>query len=147
VTQTIDVFERTTHVTNRWLVELGEELGEPDRQSAYRQMRAVLHAVRDRLTVEESAQLADQLPVLVRGVFYEGWRPSRTPESYHDADELLRRVAMEAHLAGETEASYAVAAVWRVLCRHVSEGELTDVRGVLPEPVRRLLSDDDQSED
>jgi len=139
--QTIDTFERTVHVTNGWLAEVAHELGEDDdRQAAYRALRAVLHALRDRLPTTESAQLAAELPMLLRGVYYEGWRPSRTPETYHDVDRFLQRVAHEANLAGETEASVATTAAMTVLRRHVAAGELADVLADLPGPVRALIA-------
>lgn len=72
-------------------------------------------------------------------MFYENWVPAHTPASYHDVDSFLTRIADEARLAGSTEASYAATAGAAVLRRHVSEGELTDVSAVLPEPVRELL--------
>jgi uncharacterized protein (DUF2267 family) len=97
--------------------------------------------VRDRITVEESAQLAAQLPVLVRGIYYEGWRPSTTPQRYHDRETFLRKIADEALLAGTTEASYAVAAAAAVLRRHVSEGEIEDVLAVLPTELRELVTE------
>jgi uncharacterized protein (DUF2267 family) len=73
-------------------------------------------------------------------VFYEGWDPSRTPERYRDVDRFLRRVASEAKLHGETQASYAVTAVTEVLRGHASEGELADVLAVLPPQVRALMA-------
>ncbi|MGZ5337679.1 MAG: DUF2267 domain-containing protein, partial [Solirubrobacterales bacterium] len=100
---------------------------------------AYLHAVRDRLTVEEAAQLAAQLPVLIRGIYYENWVPSRTPISYRSVDEFLKRVADEALLPGETEASYACSAAARVLRRHVSEGEIEDVIAVFPKELEVVL--------
>lgn len=116
------------------------ELGSNDRRYAYRALRAVLHVLRDRLPVDESAQLAAQLPELVRGVYYEGWRPSATPQSYHDARTLLDRVAAAAQLHGETEASFAAEAVARLLRRRVSAGEIADVLAVLPAEVRALFA-------
>jgi uncharacterized protein (DUF2267 family) len=107
--------------TNRWLKEMSAALGESDRHEAYRQLRSVLHALRDRLPVTESAQLAAQLPLLLRGVYYEGWRPSETPTNW-GAREFLDRVAAEANLGGETEASYAVEAAAGVLRGHISAG-------------------------
>jgi uncharacterized protein (DUF2267 family) len=135
-----DIIERNVEKTNLWLKDLADELETDDRQAAYRVLRAFLHAVRDRLTVDEAAQLAAQLPDLIRGIYYEGWDPSRTPLSYRSLDEFLRRVADEAVLAGETEASYAATAAARVLHRHVSEGELEDVRGMLPEGLRAVVA-------
>jgi uncharacterized protein (DUF2267 family) len=138
-THSLDAFERTVHVTNRWLAEAAAALGTDNRQEAYRAVRGVLHALRDRLPVEESAQLAAQLPTLLRGVFYEGWRPAAVPETYHDVDTFLDRVATEAVLAGHTEASVATAATMKMLRAHVSEGEIADVLADMPGPIRQLL--------
>ena len=74
-----EVIERNVEKTNVWLKDLAAELGTDDRRYAYRVLRAFFHVLRDRLTVDESAQLAAQLPELLRGVYYEGWRPSHTP--------------------------------------------------------------------
>jgi uncharacterized protein (DUF2267 family) len=137
-TDRVDVIDRSVEKMNVWLRDTAAELGS-DRPAAYRALRAVLHALRDRLTVDESAQLAAQLPLLVRGVFYDGWDPSRTPMKYSHAAEFLDRVAREGNLAGDTEASFAVAAVARVLRAHISQGELDDAMAILPSEVRALF--------
>ena len=136
----VGAVDRSVEKTNLWLEQLAEELGRPaDRAYAFRVLRAFLHTLRDRLPVEESAHLAAQLPELIRGVYYEGWRPSRTPLTYHDSATFLDLVAGEALLAGETEAGYAVEATARVLRRHVTTGELADVRAVLPPSIAGYL--------
>lgn len=127
----IDALDRTVHNANRWISDLAGELGE-DRRTCYRILRGFLHLLRDRLTTEEGAHLAAQLPHLWRGVFYEGWSPSRTPDSYRDRDTFLRRLAEEAQLAGTTEASLAAEACARVLRSHIDEGEFRHVLDVLP---------------
>jgi uncharacterized protein (DUF2267 family) len=138
----------TTHIrgldhsierTNIWLAELAAELGTDDRHEAYRVLRAFLHALRDRLTVEEAAELAAQLPILMRGVFFQDWQPSRTPERYRDRDEFLARFAAEADLEGESTVSFAAEAALFTFRRHVSDGEVTDILAVLPEDLRELL--------
>ena len=136
----VELIDRSVEKTNVWLKELAEDLGTDDRKFAYRVLRAYLHAVRDRLMVDEAAQLAAQLPELVRGIYYEGWVPSRTPTSERSVDEFLRRIADEALLPGETEASYACSAAARLLRRHVSEGEIADVVAVFPEELRVVLA-------
>jgi uncharacterized protein (DUF2267 family) len=136
---TPQVFDRSAQQAHDWSRELARGLGHEDERAAYRVLRAVLHVIRDRLPVTESAQLAAQLPTLIRGIYYEGWRPSAVPATYHDVDSMLARVADEAGLAGETEASLAVSAVVDLLRRHVSEGELNDVAAVLPGSIRPLL--------
>jgi uncharacterized protein (DUF2267 family) len=136
----LDVIDRSVEQAHVWVNDVAEGFGTDDRQLAYRILRAFLHAVRDRITVEESAQLAAQLPLLVRGIYYDGWRPAATPQSYHDRETFLRRIADEALLDGLTEASYATDAAMAVLRRHISEGEVQDVLAILPAELRDLLA-------
>jgi len=138
-TTRVDIIDRSVEKAHVWLNDVAEELGTQDRQHAYRVLRAVLHALRDHLTVDEAAQLAAQLPIFVRGVFYEGWDPSRTPEHDRDIDTFLKKIATEAGLAGETEASIAASATSRVLRHHVSAGEGEKVLRALPQHLRELL--------
>src|SRR5919204_6184474 len=74
----LDVFDKTLQTTNIWLNEIMDDLG-PDRKIAYRALRAVLHALRDRLTVDEAAQLGAQLPLMIRGLFFDMWHPAGKP--------------------------------------------------------------------
>ena len=135
-----DIIDRSAEKAHVWFNELSEELGSEDRQAAYRVLRAYLHTVRDRLPVNEAAQLAAQLPELIRGIYYEGWVPAKAPHKYRTVDEFLQRVADEAQLKGETEASYACSAAARVLRRHVSAGEIDDVVAAFPEEMRPVLA-------
>jgi uncharacterized protein (DUF2267 family) len=134
------IIQRSVEKTRLWLNETAQELGVEDREYAYRALRSVLHTLRDRLTVEEAAGLAAQLPTLIRGIYYEEWSPSRTPLPIRDVDAFLSRVAAEGLFAGETEASAAVQAVSRVLRRHVSEGEIEDLIAVLPGKLKPLIA-------
>ncbi len=134
------IIQHSVEKTHIWLNEVAEALGDEDRQYAYRALRAVLHALRDRLTVDVAAKLAAQLPTLIRGVYYEDWDPSRTPLAIHDVGAFLDHVAEEGHMAGETEASLAVTAVARVLRAHVSDGEIDGVLAVLPDSFRALIT-------
>jgi uncharacterized protein (DUF2267 family) len=134
-----EALERSVEKTRQWIDDTAMELGTEDRLAAFRTLKAVLHAMRDGITVEAAARLAAELPDRLRWAFYEGWCPSRVPVTYHDRDEFLRGVASEVGLAGPTEASYAVASVGAVLARHVSELEIDDVLGALPGQVRCLL--------
>ena len=133
------IIDRTVQQTNAWLEEVAERLETDDHRVAYRALRAYLHALRDRLTVDEAAQLAAQLPLLIRGIYYENWNPSKTPVKYHHIDEFLGRVKDEAELPGETSASYVVSVVAEVLREHVSAGEIDDIRAQLPEALQPIL--------
>jgi len=146
-TTRVDVIDHSVEKAHIWINDLAEELATEDGHYAYRVLRAFLHALRDHLPVDEAAALAAQLPIFVRGVFYEGWDPSGTPEHARDLDSFLRRIASEARLAGETEASFAAMAAGRVLGRHISAGEAGSVLAVLPEHLREFLSSESASLD
>jgi uncharacterized protein (DUF2267 family) len=133
------IIERSVEKAHLWINDVAEQLGTDDHREAYRVMRAYLHALRDRLPVNEAAQLAAQLPELIRGIYYEGWVPSSTPVKYQGFADFLDRIAKDAMLEGETEASYAVSSVAGVLRRHVSAGEIDDVRAILPEELQPIL--------
>ena len=143
-TTRLDIIDRSVEKAHIWINDVAAELSTEDSHHAYRVLRAFLHAVRDHLTVDEAAKLAAQLPIFVRGVFYEGWDPSRTPEHARDIDSFLTRIAAEAQLAGETEASLATSAASRVLRRHVSAGEADSVLNALPQHLRELLAAEDR---
>ncbi len=133
------IIARSVEKAHIWINDVAEELGTDDHAQAYRALRAYLHALRDRLPVNEAAQLAAQLPELIRGIYYEDWKPGATPVQYHSLADLLDRIAEDAGLGGETSASYAASAVATVLRSHVSAGEIADVRAVLPEKLRPIL--------
>lgn len=136
----VTIIARSVESTNVWLKELAGELGTDDRDYAYGAMRGVLHALRDRLTVDEAAQLAAQLPTLIRGIYYEEWDPSRTPSRVHDVTGFLRQIERTTPSLGDTQAAFAATAVMRVLEHHVSSGEIDDVLSILPAPLRELLA-------
>jgi uncharacterized protein (DUF2267 family) len=134
-----DTFERSSEKSCQWIEDTAFALGTDDRHDAHKTLTAVLHALRDGMTVEEAGRLAAELPDRLRWEFYEGWDPGRVPVTYHDRDEFLRTVAGEAELVGPTEASYAVASVATVLTRHLSAPGLDGVLDALPGQVRCLF--------
>jgi uncharacterized protein (DUF2267 family) len=138
--RTVDAIERSVQKTNEWVVDLARELGTDDRDSAWRMLRAYLQVLRDRLTLDEAAQLAAQLPHLLRGVFYEGLDPGHQPEPIRDRETFLARLAERAQLADTADAEAVAAAATRVLSRHVTPGELDDVMAQLPAEIREVLS-------
>jgi uncharacterized protein (DUF2267 family) len=133
----VEVFDTTLEKTYAWLNELSDELGTGNRHQAYEVLRAFLHALRDRLPVESAVKLGAQLPMLVRGFYYEGWNPTHKPDKM-DAAAFLGHVRREANMEPD-QIEAAVRAASRTLQHHVSEGELAKSLGILPNDIVRLL--------
>ena len=79
--------------TQEWLRRLRETGELANETEALAVLRAVLHQLRDRLTADEAADLGAQLPMLVRGFYFEGWRPNHKPDKMRTADEFLEGVS------------------------------------------------------
>lgn len=134
----LQIIDKSAHEMNVWLRDISEEMEHPDRQVAYHALRGALFALRDRLSVEEAVQLSAQFPTLVRGVYFEGYRPANKPLTYRDREEFLERVGEELQQGGSASPEAATRAVFAVLNRRISPGEVEDVRQMLPKHIRGL---------
>jgi uncharacterized protein (DUF2267 family) len=133
----IAALESSLEETYDWLNRISLELDDGDRHLALAALRAVLHAVRDYLTVEQSAHLSAQLPTLIRGIYFEQWTPD-APSPGRSVDALLLRI--EAHLKGyegRCGADDAAGAVFAVLEESISGGA-EKIKATLPKPIREL---------
>src|SRR5215213_11189330 len=140
----LDVFDKTLQTTHIWLDELMEEIG-PDRQVAWHVLGAVLRAVRDRVPLELAVHLGAELPILVRGAYYDQWRPELQPERYRSLGEFLDRVSAGLGGIRPVDPRDAARSVFDVLTRHLPEGQVRKVRDALPEDVRALWAGDGSS--
>lgn len=131
-------FEHAYQTTNLWLKEVAQELDTEDYQRAYRALRVVLHALRDRLTVAEAADLGAQLPMVIRGLYYEGWSTAGKPVKEHNREEFLKHIADAFSDDSRVYPEGITWAVFKVLERHVSAGEIGDVKSLLPAGLRSL---------
>jgi uncharacterized protein (DUF2267 family) len=134
----LEVFDATVHKTNAWLKRLMDIQGWQDRHLAYIGLRATLHTLRDRLTVEEAAELGAQLPMLVRGFYYEAWDPTGKPVRERHREQFLARIARELPPGVAVEPETVARGVFRILSERVADGEIEDVRHVLPSEIREL---------
>lgn len=134
----IPSLNRSVHKTQIWLKELSEHAHLENEQQAYSVLRAVLHALRDRLTVDEAANFAAQLPMIVRGVYYEGWRPSAAPIKYKDRSEFYERVRQELRDKADVDVVHATNAVFGLLSAKITAGEMANLREMMPADLRLL---------
>ena len=130
----------TVEKTNRVLKEIEAAYGWPRqrRNQSYAALRVVLQTLRDRLTVEEAADLAAQLPMLIRGLYYEGWDPRDVPVKMDREaflDRIRRRFAYQVDGGAERLTRTVLAAVRQ----HVTDGEWDDVRSTMPKDLVGVL--------
>lgn len=136
----LEVFDKTLETTHTWLNEIMVDLG-PDRQVAWKVLSTVLHKLRDRLTVNLAAHLGAQLPLLVRGVYYDQFEPSKMPTECRSKDDFIAEVAEWLQDTRPVDPDAAVRSVFRVLSRHISEGQVAKVREALPKSLRQSWMD------
>ena len=127
----------TVQQTQEWLKEVRDDAGLASEAEAYSVLRAVLHQLRDRLTMQEAVDLGAQLPLLVRGIYYEGWRPSQVPDKVRSRQDFLDDLTvrlMPHRLPPEPMARTVLA----LLAHHCDPGEIADVIGQLPDEIKAL---------
>lgn len=134
------VFDKTLQITNIWLDDLMEDHG-PDRQLAWRMLSAVLHTLRDRLPADLAAHLSAQLPLLIRGTYYDQYDPSKQPSRIRSLNAFLEQVNEELSPARPVDVNEAVRSVFRVLSHYLDPGEARKVREGLPKEIQELWPD------
>lgn len=132
------IIHRASQQAHEWFHAIQSELHLPEERSAYAALRAVLHALRDRVSPQEAGHLAAQLPTLVRGIYFEAWSPGKAPERTHDEEFFLAAVGDKLRDHPEVDPGAATRAVFALLHRHVSPGEIDHVIANLPRDLHGL---------
>ena len=130
----LDVFDKTLQTTNIWLDEIAATLG-PDRQVAWKVLSVVLHKLRDRMPIDLSAHLSAELPLLVRGVYYDQFEPAKQPTDW-ELEEFTHEVSKWLSDVRPIDPKDAMRAVFSVLSRHLPRGQIAKVQGALPADLR-----------
>lgn len=135
------LFQTTMTKSSEWITEVMAQLAIDDERKGLRALRAGLHTIRDTMPLAEAVDLGAQLPMLLCGLYYKGWRLADRPVRVHNRDELFDMVRKE--LAGDTTLApeAVLRAVIRVLAWHVSGGELDDIAATVPRPLADLWND------
>lgn len=135
----LSIFNRTTQKSMELIQRVQEEANIEDTHNAFQAMRATLKALRDRIPMEEAVDLGAQLPNLIAGFYYEGWKPSSTPNKDRSQQEFLDRIRdYISEVDPQLDAEHSVRGVFRVLYEEISEGEIEDILKTLPSELRQL---------
>ena len=138
MTTGLDVFDTSLQETNLWLKDLMDYLCTDDRHEAYRALRATLHALRDRIGPENAVHLGAQFPMLVRGLYYDGWKMTGESSRERHVRDFLDHVEREARAPLKFDTEMAVQAVFKVLRDRLDPGETQKLIPLFPEEMRHL---------
>jgi uncharacterized protein (DUF2267 family) len=138
-------FEKHAAKGNKFIKDIAGYLGEDNnRDKAYRISKAVLHALRDVLTVEENLHLMSQLPLVIKGIYVDNWKVSGSPKRIRSVDDFCKDITHIANLTAEEDFPTkddcldSIHAVFSVLKENVSEGEIEDIRAIMPRELKEL---------
>jgi uncharacterized protein (DUF2267 family) len=134
----VESIEHTVQLTHVWINDLDTRLHWNNKARSYRLLRCTLHALRDWLQVDEAVNLAAQLPTLLRGVYYEQWRPAAVPVKQRAKADFITRIDAAFRNDPLPDTEFAVMAVFALLSEKVTGGEIADVRQALPADLRVL---------
>jgi uncharacterized protein (DUF2267 family) len=136
----LEVFDASIQRTNRWLKELMQELNWTDHRKTYQAFRCVLHALRDHLSPKAAVCVGNQLPMLIRGFYFDHWDLSAKPLASHSPHGFITVVSRYMSHEGDndSDAELVSRAVFRLLERKVIEGEIEDLRHSLPAVIADL---------
>ena len=134
----VEGFDTTIQKTNVWLKDIMEQEGWEDKHRAYVALRAVLHALRDRLGLEEAVHLASELPMLVRGFYFDGWEPSGKPERIRSKEKFLNRISEELPNYPDLDPEHLARSVFSLLSEKIGGGEVKNIISTLPKGIRDL---------
>mgnify|MGYP003575457064 FL=1 len=132
----LEIFDKTLEATHVWLKEIMADLG-PDRQVAWKVLSVVLRKLRDRLPLGLAAHLGAQLPILIRGIYYDQFEPSKLPTECDSREEFVAEVAEWLSDIRPVDPDAAVRSVFKVLWHHVDPGQIAKVREALPRSLRQ----------
>lgn len=138
----LEVFDKTLQETNHWLKLMMGELQTDSRRTAFAALRGALHAVRDRIGPENAVHLGAQMPMLLRGAYYEGWHPAGTPTHERHLEDFVDHIDAELPRGCGATAGEAARACFAVMGKCLDRGEMMKLKHVLPHEALNLWPDD-----
>ena len=138
MSEALPVFAQTQTETYEFIDRVADELQLNDRHHGYAALRAVLHALRDRLPPAAAVHLSAQMPMLLRGIFFESWKFSESPTKERSADDFVGRVDDRLPPGYPLDSWPTTRGVFAVLWERMDPGEIDNVIATLPEAIKRL---------
>lgn len=135
----MSILDRTMQKSGKWLDELKSQLNLPNRDQASAVFRVVLHSLRNRLSTDEIAKLGAQMPLFIRGLYYEDWNPAAKPLKDKTCETFLEEVRRALPGFPSQDAEHIVRSVFQLLAVHLSPGAIHHVQSNLPAELSALF--------
>ena len=120
---------------------------ENERDKAGRILTSVLHALRDIISTEESLQFIAQLPMFVKAVYVNGWSIKKKKVKARNMVDFIDLVRKHDGPAATNDFEYNdkvaedhIRNTFKFLKKHVSKGEMEDIRDGLPKDLKNLIA-------
>ncbi|MFO8130494.1 MAG: DUF2267 domain-containing protein [Bacteroidales bacterium] len=141
-------FNKYAEEGNKFLNKLAEELGYPEeKERTGIIMKAVLHTLRDRLTISESMDLLAQFPMFLKAVYVDEWKylekpiKIKTQEAFEDYVKMLQKRYGEEQFDWEISTEDIVKTQIALLTKYISRGEMQDIIAQMPEDIKPLIEE------
>jgi uncharacterized protein (DUF2267 family) len=129
-----------------FLNDLAKDLGHPEETGRTGiLLRAVLHVLRERLTIPESLNLLSQLPMALKGIYTDNWKYQEKPHKIKTQQEFAAEVEKHQAQYGEQAFSWdkptteLIQIVFKALNRYISPGQLDDIIAQMPLELKSLI--------
>jgi len=130
--------DKSTQKTKEWLHDVQDELGWEDENDVYIAFKSVIQTLRDRLPVDEAIEFGDELPMVMKGIYYDGYSPRRKPEKIKNQTQFFEKV-QEKSPRRPIKTEEATKGVFSTLQKKLSGGgELNKVKHNLPKDLQKL---------
>lgn len=130
-----------------FLKEYAKEMNlEGDEDKAGRILTSILQALRDLITPAESIQLIAQFPMFLKAVYVNGWKLRKQKPRVKHLPEFIALVRKHDGPSADSDFEYSdelteqyIDATLIYLRKYVSQGEMENIRDVLPKDLKSLI--------
>ena len=135
------IINKSIHKTYEWLYDIADNCGWEDLTKPLACLRAVLHQLRDNLPLNESAHLSAQLPLFIKGIYFENWNPNITSLKERTEESFITSIGENLKKHPEIEVEEAIRGVFSTLVHKLPEEEIIKLCNILPRGVRSFLEE------
>ncbi|MBA4746576.1 MAG: DUF2267 domain-containing protein [Muricauda sp.] len=140
-------FDQYTAEGNTFLNDYAKQLSmENDKDKAGRVLTSILYALRDIISPIESLQLIAQLPMFIKALYVNGWAIGKKRARVKNLMDFIELVKKQDGSAAINDFGYNndvaenyIHTTFSFLKRYVSQGELEDIRDVLPKGLKNII--------